>query len=104
MAEQRRVISGAIWMTALSVLFFWLPVLGPLLAGLMGGKKAGGVGSAVLAVFVPGIVLSLLLLVFSSLLTGLPVVGMVFAGAGFLFYVADVGLLLVGALVGGLLA
>jgi len=32
-----------IWMAVLSCLLFWLPVAGPLVAGFVGGKKAGGV-------------------------------------------------------------
>jgi hypothetical protein len=43
------------WMGGLSLLLFWMPVVGPLIAGVVGGVKAGSVGRAVAAVFVPAI-------------------------------------------------
>src|SRR5689334_14406585 len=43
------VFLGAIWMLLISVLLFWLPGIGSLIAGIVGGKTAGGVGSALLA-------------------------------------------------------
>ena len=39
--ENKGSITIAIlWMLFISVLLFWLPVIGPLIAGLVGGKKA----------------------------------------------------------------
>lgn len=98
------VVSGAIWMTVISGLLFWLPVFGPLLAGLVGGKKAGGVGDAILAVLLPGAILAVVLFFASAVLTGLPVVGALMAATGLLFYVLNIGLLLVGAIIGGIMA
>ncbi|HET9040693.1 MAG TPA: hypothetical protein VFN40_11010 [Gemmatimonadales bacterium] len=43
------------WMGGLTLLLFWAPVVGPLVAGLVGGVKAGTVGRAVAAVFVPAV-------------------------------------------------
>ena len=43
------ILSAIVWMFIISILLFWLPVVGPLVAGFVGGMKAGGVGSAVLA-------------------------------------------------------
>lgn len=98
------VVRGAVWMTLVSVLLFWLPVFGPLIAGVVGGKKAGGVGDAILAVFLPGLILAGLLFVSSTFLIGLPGVGALMAATGFLFYILNIGLLLVGAIIGGILA
>tara|TARA_R110002110_G_scaffold343633_1_gene553672 strand:+ start:297 stop:641 length:345 start_codon:yes stop_codon:yes gene_type:complete len=98
------VIGGAIWMMVLSLLLFWLPLLGPLLAGLVGGKKAGGVLNGILAAFLPAIVVGALLFFFGSALTGLPVIGLV-AGAGVVVLLsAGIGPLLLGAIIGGLMA
>jgi hypothetical protein len=47
-------------MSGLSLLLFWLPVVGPLIAGLVGGHKAGTVKRAIAAVFVPAILTGLL--------------------------------------------
>ena len=40
------IISGVIWMFVVSVLLFWLPGIGSLIAGIVGGMKAGGVVNA----------------------------------------------------------
>ena len=53
------VVKGMVWMLILSVLLFWLPVAGPLVAGFVGGRKSGGVGNAILAALLPGILLGL---------------------------------------------
>lgn len=90
------------WMGGLSLLLFWLPVFGPLVAGWVGGLKAGTVGRAVTAVFLP------------AALTG----AMVFAGMGYLTHLwgwsvlaglggvalslLHIGPMLAGALAGGL--
>ena len=47
-------------MGGLTLLLFWLPVLGPLIAGLVGGVKAGTVGRAIAAVFVPALLTGVL--------------------------------------------
>lgn len=105
MADNRGgVVRGAVWMTVIGILLFWLPVFGPLVAGVVGGKKAGGVGKAVLAAFLPGVVIAVLLALFGTMLTGLPLMGMLLAmGAGFV-YLAEIGMLLLGAILGGILA
>ena len=41
-------------MLVLSVLLFWMPILGPLIAGFVGGRKSGSVGNAILAALLPG--------------------------------------------------
>ncbi len=98
------IIWGMIWMAVISILLFWLPVFGPLIAGIVGGKKAGGVINGILAVILPAIVLSGLLFFFGSALTGIPILGMI-AGMGlFVLLIAGIGPLLVGAIVGGALA
>ena len=47
--------SAVNWMGGLTLVLFWLPVVGPLIAGVVGGVKAGTVGRAVAAVFVPAV-------------------------------------------------
>ncbi len=101
---QTRVVAGAVWMFVISVLLFWLPVAGPLIAGFVGGKKAGGVGAAIVAALLPAIVTGILMFAFGTVLTGVPLIGMLAGAGGFVLVVAHVGLLLVGAIIGGALA
>jgi len=97
-------VRGMLWMLFISLLLCWLPFFGPLIAGFVGGKKAGSVGSAIGAVFLPALVLGLFLFVLGTA-TGLPLVGAVTGATAFLAVaVAAVGPLLVGAIVGGALA
>jgi hypothetical protein len=92
------------WMFVLSILLFWLPVLGMFIAGLVGGKKAGGVGTAVGAVLLPAAVVGAVMFLMTAALLGMPILGAIAGlGAGALV-VANVVPLLLGAIVGGLLA
>ncbi len=45
------------WMIGLSILLSWIPIFGGLIAGYVGGSKAGSVGRAVVAVFLPGLIM-----------------------------------------------
>jgi len=102
--EQRRgsVIGASIWMVVLSLLLFWLPVVGPLIAGVVGGRKAGSVGGAFLAEMLPAIAIAFVIVVLATLV-GLPFVGFVGATA-FIFGFAIHGIpLLIGALIGAIL-
>ena len=106
MSETKKgsVIMAMAWMFILSLLLFWLPAFGSLVAGIVGGKVAGGVGSGILAALLPGILLAVGLLVGGTMLTALPVVGAVIAGGGLLLYLFYIPPLLIGALIGGLMA
>src|SRR6266404_1025992 len=104
MAEKPGSVGAAmLWMLIISTLLFWLPVIGPLIAGFVGGRKAGDVGSAVLAVFLPGILIGALLFFFPTALTGLPLIGMVAGAGGLILGLAHAGPLLLGAIVGAAL-
>ena len=106
MSETKKgsVIMAMAWMFILSLLLFWLPAFGSLVAGIVGGKVAGGDGSGILAALLPGILLAVGLLVGGTMLTALPVVGAVIAGGGLLLYLFYIPPLLIGALIGGLMA
>lgn len=98
------VVAGTLWMILISVLLFWLPTFGPLIAGLVGGKKAGGVGAGIMAALLPAVIVTILLFTFSTALTTMPVIGAV-AGAGiFMLMAFQIGPLLLGAIIGGLMA
>ena len=105
MTDSKGSIPMAIlWMTVVSLLLIWLPVIGSLLAGIVGGKTAGGVVRGLTAVVLPAILLAALLFLLSTVLTGMPMIGAIASMGVFVLILAQVGPLLIGALVGGLLA
>lgn len=105
MATQKdgSIISGIFWMFLISILLFWLPGFGPLIAGFVGGKKSGGVFNAIIAVILPAIVLGIFLFLFTSLLTGAPIIGFVAGAGSSILVLSNVGPLLIGAIIGGIL-
>ncbi len=98
------IIMAMIWIFVVSLLLFWLPALGPLIAGIVGGKVAGGVGAGFMAVLLPGLVLAAALFFAGTFLTGLPLIGAIAGGSAIVLVIVQVAPLLVGALIGGLLA
>ncbi len=95
---------GMIWMFIISLLLFWLPGIGSLIAGIVGGKRAGGIMAGIMAAMLPGIVVGAALFFAGTMLTTLPFIGAILAGSGLLLYVFYIPPLLIGALIGGLLA
>ncbi|MDT8071214.1 MAG: hypothetical protein ROO76_23910 [Terriglobia bacterium] len=100
-AKQDSVLSGMVWMFVISILLFWLPVLGGLIAGFVGGRKAGSLGRAILAVFLPGIIFFVAIFVLAASLIGIPLIGVAAGLGGLWLSVLHVGPLLVGAIIGG---
>jgi len=98
------VISAMLWMFFLSILLFWIPVFGPLIAGVVGGKKAGSIGAAVLAVFLPAVIVGGAAFALASVLSGFPVIGMVAGLGGISLALINIGPLLLGAIIGGILS
>lgn len=91
------------WMGGLALLLFWLPVAGPLIAGLVGGWKAGSVARAVAAVFLPAVLL--FLMTFAGVTYLADAFWGLLAGAGAAaISLFNLGPLLLGALSGGLAA
>lgn len=88
-------------MFILSILLFWLPIVGPFIAGFVGGRKAGTVGDAILAVLLPGIVFAVILFVLATVLTLVPLIGFIAGAGGLILVLAHVGPLLLGAIIGG---
>ena len=97
------VLSAALWMFLLSVLLFWMPILGPLIAGFVGGRKAGSFGNAILAAILPALVVGGIIFFSASLLTGFPLFGFLAGAGGFALMPVHVIPLIVGALIGTLI-
>lgn len=90
-----------IWMAVISLLLFWLPLAGPLLAGFVGGRTAGSAARGLWAAILPAIVLCVMLMAIGTALTGLPVIGAI-ASISLFLVIAVQGLpLVIGALIGG---
>ena len=104
MAQQSgSVVGAAIWMIVLSILLFWIPGIGPLIAGFVGGRKAGTLANAILAAILPALITGAFFFFFGSVLTGMPLFGLL-AGAGTtVLALTHVGPLLLGAIIGALL-
>jgi hypothetical protein len=101
--KQGSIGAGIVWMFVISLLLFWLPVIGPFIAGLVGGKKSGGIGNAIAAVFLAGIVFGVLLFALATSLTGIPLLGAIAGVGGVGLALVHVGPLLIGAVIGGLI-
>jgi hypothetical protein len=87
-------------MTLGALLLSWLPFVGPLLAGAVGGREAGTTGRAVGAALIPAVVLGLLVAVALAAFE-LPLLGAL-AGIGIAIAMAfQMGPLLLGAAIGG---
>lgn len=87
-------------MFILSILLFWLPIIGPFIAGFVGDRKAGTVGDAILAVLLPGIVFAAILFLLGTALTLIPLIGFIAGAGGLILALAHVGPLLLGAIIG----
>ena len=97
------LVSAMNWMGGLSLLLFWIPVVGPFIAGLVGGRKAGTIGRAVIAVFLPAVLTGLMAFAGVTYLTD-TFWGFLAGLGGVVLSLLQVGPLFVGAVVGGLAA
>lgn len=102
--QKGSLVMAIIWMAVISLVLFWLPLAGPLLAGFVGGRTAGSAGRGLLAAILPALVLCLMLMAAGTALIGLPVIGAIASISLFLVIVVQGFPLLIGALIGGLTA
>ena len=97
--------SAMAWMIGLSILLSWIPIFGGLIAGYVGGSKAGSLGRAVAAVFLPGFILWVTMIFLGPLLASIPILGGIFATIAGLgtFAISTMHMipLLIGAVIGG---
>ena len=105
-AVAKRGIGPAVaWMVGLSVALSWIPFVGGLVAGFVGGRKAGSLGKALAAVFLPGVILFLVTILMGALVGWIPIVGSLWAAiagaGGWLVSFMNVLPLVLGAAVGG---
>lgn len=101
--QRSSIVAGSVWMIAVTLALFFLPLINGIVGGLVGGYKVGGAGRALLAAILPAVIVAVgLWLIFA--LAEAPVWG-VLAGltAAALVALADVGIF-IGAAIGGALS
>jgi hypothetical protein len=103
-ARRGSLVSAMNWMAGLSLLLFWLPGVGPFIAGLVGGSKAGSIGRAVIAVFLPAVLTGALAAAGVSYLTDWWVWGLIAGLGGVAVSLLNIVPLLGGAILGGILS
>ncbi len=98
-------VSAMAWMVGLSAALFWLPVFGGLIAGYVGGRKAGSVGAAIIAALLPGFLFAVIVALMGGLLGWIPIIGQLWAVVagfgGLVLSTMSVVPLLIGAVLGG---
>ncbi|HVM35631.1 MAG TPA: hypothetical protein VM784_09835 [Actinomycetota bacterium] len=78
------VIKAAFLMSVVSLLLIWLPIVGPIVAGVVGGRAARTVGKALVASVVPSLLLGAGLFVILNAFD-LPLIGALSGIAVFVF-------------------
>lgn len=97
--ERGSVLKAAIYMAAISLLLIWLPIVGPVVAGIVGGRAARTIGKAVVAAIIPSLLLGLGLFAILNAFD-LPVIGTLSGIAVFLFVlVGDIPMIIAAAAV-----
>lgn len=97
--ERGSVLKAALYMGVISLLLIWLPIVGPVVAGVVGGKAARTVGKALLASVIPSIVLGLGLFFILDAFD-LPLIGTLSGIAVFLFVlIGDIPMIIAAAAV-----
>lgn len=77
--KQSSIVAAMLWMIVISILLFWLPLIGPFLGGVVGGRKAGSVKRGLAACFLPALLFAVFVFIVMTL-WGLPFSGLVFGG------------------------
>ncbi len=86
------------------LLLFWLPFVGPFIAGVVGGRIAGSAGRGTLAALLPTIIAAAFVIIISLLTGPVGFLGGIFAGIGLFIFGVFHGLaLLLGGFIGGAL-
>ena len=102
--RKRRLFAAMNWMAGLSLALFWLPGIGPLAAGLVGGWKAGSVRTAIAAAFLPAVLNAVLAGVGVAYLTQWIGWGLLAGLGAAVWALTGIGPLLLGAVVGSFVA
>lgn len=94
------IAAASLWMVGLGILLGWIPLIGPAIAGYVGGRKAGSPGRGVVAGIIPAVVIGAIV---GSILVlfDLPIIGTLTGVALAIAIVVDAVPLLIAAAFGG---
>jgi len=59
------ILKSSLWMVLLTILMIWAPVVGPIVAGIVGGKRSRGVKSAIASFSLCALIVFIIFLVIS---------------------------------------
>ena len=97
--DRGSVVRAAFYMGIISLLLIWLPIVGPVGAGVVGGRAARTVGKALIASVIPSILLGAGLFVILNAFD-LPLIGTLSGLAVFLFVlIGDIPMMVAAAAV-----
>ncbi len=80
--KERPILAGTFYVFFISMLLWWIPLFGQMIAGYIGGRKAGGPFKGILVTIIPALIMIALLACFD--LGFLPFLGAVFAFPSFM--------------------
>lgn len=101
--SNRGVWPASLWMFVLALLLGWLPLIGPAIAGFVGGLQAGGTGSALIASIIPAVLVAGVILLLGVVFNA-PVIGALVGIGVFMVLLLGAIPLVVGAWAGGYIA
>jgi hypothetical protein len=82
--ERGSILKAALYMGLISLLLIWLPLIGPIIAGVAGGRAARTVSKALIASIIPSVILGTGLFMILNAFE-LPLIGALSGIAVFLF-------------------
>jgi len=86
--KQGSILSAILWIFFLSSLLGWIPIVGSFTADFVSGRKARDVGNAIVAVFLPAIILGIILFGLTSSLRGIALIGAIAGMGSVIFFIS----------------
>lgn len=98
--DKDSIAVASLIMVGLAILIGWIPVVGPAVAGYVGGRKAGSPGRGFIAGLIPAVIVGVVVGVILALFD-LPVIGTVTGFAIAIWVTIEAIPLLIAAAIGG---
>ena len=98
--QRNHILRNSGFIIGFSILFCWLPIIGPFFAGLLGAKRASDQENALYCTLVSAIIMAILMFILAPRLTGLPVQGAIARSGKIYFSLSFFIPLLIGGILG----